>query len=86
LLTLARDLGRFPSEIVGIGSGGYRIEVRASGWLGRWLRFVGTAREARAQVSAEEYQELLALYQLEREEQESKDRESEAMARAGRML
>lgn len=70
LLTLARDLGRFPSELFDVGASGFVFEVRPEGWLGRFLRFAGTAKEVRRPIGSMEYTEMLTLYQIESEEAE----------------
>jgi hypothetical protein len=71
---VARDLGRFPSEICAIGRAGFRVVLRARGWLGRLLEFEGAIIDARPPVESGELQDMLALYYLEKDEREEIER------------
>lgn len=70
MLNVARDLGRLPSELFAVGSSNYRLKIKGSGILGRWLEFDGELQDTRQPIMLSEYLELLGLYLLEKEEQE----------------
>ncbi len=67
-MTVARDMHRSPSELMGIGRAGFSIKLHARGWRGRFVQFSGIAFDMRPGIMAEEYQDMLALYQIEAEE------------------
>lgn len=75
LLVVARDLGRFASELESVGESGFEIRIRAPGWLGRWLRFEGFVKDLRPPILWDEVLEMLDLYRLEKEEQDEARRE-----------
>ncbi len=77
MVVVSRDLSRFPSEIFSIGKSDYKIVFSAPGWLGRWLRFEGTAFDLRPPVSWAEVLEMITLAQVEREEEEDAKSRSE---------
>lgn len=66
LLTIARDLGRLPSELLAIGGPSYGLFLKPDGSGG----FVGEMIDLRAPVMVSEFQELIGLYLLEKEEEE----------------
>jgi hypothetical protein len=44
------------------------VTIEADGWLGKWLRFKGKVIERGGEVSSQEYQDILTLYEIEKEE------------------
>lgn len=75
-MLIARDLGRFPSELLSVGRSGSRIVLTARGWLGKFLSFDGVVMDARPEITASEMQEMLGLYLVEKEEQEDATKKS----------
>ncbi len=74
-LVVARDVGRFASELDAVGEP-WRISIAARGWLGRFLAFDGFVSDGRRPIMMAEMSELLGLYLLEREEEEDARREA----------
>ena len=46
------------------------MRLKAEGWIGRFLRFSGIAVEVKQPISCMEYQEMISIYELEKEERE----------------
>lgn len=70
MLVVARDLGRFASELESVGESGFEISIRAPGWLGKWLRFEGFVKDLRPPILWDEVLEMLDLYRIEKEEKD----------------
>lgn len=69
-------MGRFPSEVMSVGESGFRVELAARGWLGKWLHFDGIVEDLRPPIGWDEVLEMLGLYLLEKEEQkEARDKD-----------
>ena len=70
LFTIARDLGRFPSELFEVGKREVFFEFVAGGWLGKILRFRGIVRDGRRPIGSQEFDDMMGLYLIEAEERE----------------
>lgn len=66
MLVLARELGRFPSEIYSMGSAGFRVVLKSDGDGG----FIGELQDTRPPITGSELMDMMSLFLLEKEEAE----------------